>query len=883
MPIAAGTRFGSYEITGSLGAGGMGEVYRATDTKLGREVAIKTLPSALAKDTDRLARFEREAKLLAALNHAHIAAIYGLDEHEGTQYLAMELVEGETLEQKLKPGRLPVEDALRLALQIAEALEAAHEKGVVHRDLKPANIMVTPNGQVKVLDFGLAKAFSGDPNEASPLHSPALSIAMTQQGLILGTAGYMSPEQASGQATDQRADIWAFGVVLYEMLTGLPLFSGESVPHILAAVLQTQPDWQRLPKNLHPRLTLLLERCLEKKVRNRYHAMADVRVDIERILSDPQGTTGPAAIVEPLRPLWKRALPITAAVLSAAAVGTLVWFLRSGSPPPAPSTSFVIRTPGDVPLATAGPVAFSPDGRDLVYAVGLVGQSHVFRQSLGRFEPQALSGGDGAQGLFFSPGGEAVGFWSAGEFQRLALDGGAASKVTDAPGSMGASWSNDGALVFSPVWASPLRILRPGASEAQDLTRIDGKAGEVSHLWPQVLPGNHDVLFTIWDGGSWNDSELAVADLTIGQHKLVLRGGTYGRYSSSGHLVFWRGNALWAVPFDLATLTVAGEPRKVVEGVRLNQGNGEAHVAVSRSGALAYVKGGEDAFAECFVVDRSGRTLMRLDEAASTGQPAFSPDGSRLALTVYRGGAYAVGVFDLGRGLLTRIAVTADNLNPGWTSGGDRVTFVSNRDGEYSLYSVRSDGSGMPEPLFTKAQGFISLRPASSPDGGHLLYGKQGDIWEFEPGKKAEPRPLIASAANEAAPEFSPDGRFVVYQSDESGKTEVYVRPFPDVDTARELISRSGGRNPVWTRDGKEIFYVTEAGLMEAPVSFGGGSKPSFGQPTLALKMSGIKAFDVSPDGQTFAIERLPIDTAAREIHVVVNWFSDLERLVPAK
>jgi len=319
MTIGPGARFGHYEITGSLGKGGMGEVWRARDTKLGREVAIKTLPSSFANDPDRLARFEREAKLLASLNHANIAAIHGLDEHEGTHYLAMELVEGETLEEKLKGGALPVEEALRIALQIAHALEAAHASGVVHRDLKPANIMISGHDQVKVLDFGLAKAFSGNPSEASPAHSPALSVAMTQAGLILGTAGYMSPEQASGQATDQRADIWAFGVVLYEMLSGLPLFSGESVPHVLAAVLQTEPDWSRLPKHLHPRIRAVLERCLRKKARMRYHAIADVRVDIEEILADPAGLTvrpqgDASAPAKALMPRLAAAVALTAVV-----------------------------------------------------------------------------------------------------------------------------------------------------------------------------------------------------------------------------------------------------------------------------------------------------------------------------------------------------------------------------------------------------------------------------------------------------------------------------------------------------------------------------------------------------------------------------------------
>jgi serine/threonine protein kinase len=391
MPLTPGTRIGPYEILSTLGAGGMGEVYRAVDTKLGREVAIKTLPSALAQDPDRLARFEREAKLLATLNHAHIGAIYGLDEHAGTQFIAMELIEGQTLEQKLKDGPLPVEDALRIGLQIAEALEAAHEKGVVHRDLKPANIMVTPNGVVKVLDFGLAKAFSGNPNEASPAHSPALSVAMTQQGLILGTAGYMSPEQASGQATDQRADIWAFGVVLYEMLTGLPLFSGESVPHILADVLRSEPNWNRLPKNLHPRVKLLLERCLAKKPRNRLHSIADARIEIEAILADPHGAAGEGGGAEAVRSgsLPQRlAVAVVLLAVGAVVAGVAAWTLKPE--PQRPLRRFSYRLPSDQSLLANQPnlvnLAVSPDGRRFAYSARVGDSNTLFVRELGELD-----------------------------------------------------------------------------------------------------------------------------------------------------------------------------------------------------------------------------------------------------------------------------------------------------------------------------------------------------------------------------------------------------------------------------------------------------------------------------------------------------------------
>jgi hypothetical protein len=387
------------------------------------------------------------------------------------------------------------------------------------------------------------------------------------------------------------------------------------------------------------------------------------------------------------------------------------------------------------------------------------------------------------------------------------------------------------------------------------------------------------VLFTIWTGApAWDEAQLAVANMETGQHTVVLRGGAAGRYTNSGHLVYWRGNGLMAAPFDLETLTVTGESVRVVQDVRLDKSTGSPHFDVSLGGTLAYVRGREDAFAETLVVDRSGQ---RLDEIAEAGDPAFSPDGTRVALTLYRGAVFSVGVFDLERNLLTPIAVTGDSLNPTWTSDGDRVTFQSNRDGEYNQYAIRPDGSGAPEPLSAEALGFSGVRAAWSPDGRHLVYAFKGDLWLYEPAEDTEPRPLMETAANEFAPEFSPDGRFFVYESDESGTIEVYVRPFPNVDARRELISRSGGRHPVWGPDGTEIFFVSEAGLMQTPVTSNEEDFPSFGQPSLALEISGITNFDVSPDGRMFAIERVPIEMLAKEIHVVLNWFEELNRLAP--
>jgi serine/threonine-protein kinase len=451
----------------------------------------------------------------------------------------------------------------------------------------------------------------------------------------------------------------------------------------------------------------------------------------------------------------------------------------------------------------------------------------------------------------------------------------------------GADWGEDHTLVFVERWGGPLRVLRPGAA-AVDLTRVDVAAKESAHIHPQVLPGNRGVLFTVWSGApTWDEAQIAVADLQTGRHTIVLRGGTSARYAASGHLVFWRGNALVAAPFDLERLTVTGEPVTVVPDVRLNNGPGSADFALSRTGTLAYVKGRVDTFAESFIVDRAGRHVVRLDETQSVGAPAFSPDGARVALTLFRGGAYGVGVYDLARRLLTPVALTGDNSDAAWTRDGDRVVFISNAAGGYSYYSAAADGSGTPEPLFSSEQGYGATAPAWSPDGRHMLYVKSGgktgyDIWDLPSGAQAEPKALIATASNESNPVFSPDGRFIAYTTDESGRPEVYVRPFPDVNSRRWLLS--SGRAVRWSRDGTEILYLTPKGLMKVPVTPARGeAPPSFGQPSLTLPLEGINSFDLSPDGKTIAIERVPIEKAAREIHVVVNWHEELKRLVPAR
>jgi Tol biopolymer transport system component len=901
VALAAGTRLGAYEITGPLGAGGMGEVYRATDTKLGREVAIKTLPAALAADKDRLARFEREAKLLAALNHAHIGAIYGLDEHEGTLYIAMELVEGETLEKKLQRGAVPVDEALRLGLQIAEALEAAHGKGVVHRDLKPANVMVTRDGVVKVLDFGLAKAFSGDPSEATAAHSPALSLAMTQQGLILGTAGYMSPEQASGQATDQRADIWAFGVVLYEMLTGLPLFSGESVPHILADVLRAEPDWTRLPKHLHPRIRAMLERCLAKRPRNRYAGIGDARVDIEAALADPRGLTAelPATADSPPR---ARSVRVAAAVgfvaLGAVLAGAGAWLLRP-QPEPVPAkqvTRFAYVLPEGQRLGSVGwsRLAISPSGLQLVYGT----QQGFYLRNLGELDAHPIPGTNAQARLpFFSPDGQWIGYWEGPPLtiRRIGTQGGASVPVAAAvqgliPG--GQSWGRDGTILF----ADQKGISRvPAMGGAPELI-VEAGAGEGLY-GPALLPDGDSLLFSIARDLNWDASQIVLQSLATGERKTLVEGGRDARYVPTGHIVYALRDGLFGMAFDLATRSVSGGAVPLVQGVEPAAFNAGANYAIAENGTLAYIAGGAANQARTIVsVDREGKEEPVGVPARAYAYVQLSPDGTRLALDA-RDEENDIWIFDLERKTLQRLTFDRGQNRGGlWSPDGKRVLFTRATEGTEEIYWQAADGSGAPEPL--TADSHQAVFPSDiTPDGASLIFNGNDvprDIWMVPIGKPdAERRTLIGTDASEDNAQVSPDGRWMAYQSSESGRPEIYVRPFPDVDGGRWQISTDGGTRPHWRRDGRELFYLHQdsgasaTALMAVGIDAESGFRP--GQPKLlfageyASPNAGRLSYDVSLDGQRFLMIKNVGGAERREIVVVENWTEELKRLVPAK
>ena len=921
MAFAAGTRLGVYEITGLIGVGGMGEVYRATDTKLGREVAIKTLPSELANDADRLARFEREAKLLASLNHAHIAAIYGLHEHAGTQFLAMELVEGETLERKLKGAPLPVEDALRLALQIAEALEAAHEKGVVHRDLKPANLMITREGQVKVLDFGLAKAFSVDPSATLVANSPALSLAMTQQGFILGTAGYMSPEQASGQATDQRADIWAYGVVLYETLTGHPLFAGESVPHILADVLRSEPDWSRLPKNLHPRLKLLLERCLTKKPRNRLHSIADARVEIEAVLSAPEGVT-PVMAVAATGAQSAHVLRLAGAVAVGAIVaGVAVSFVRPiRAPEPGPVVRFSVRLPPEQsfmnPLGSM--VAVSPDGTRIAY----VASNQIFLRNVGEREARPVQGtaetGAEARTPTFSPDGQWLAYLHAegpaGPFvlKRVPIGGGTPASIHEADTGpdfqRGLTWPTPDTMVFTNA-EGVVRIPANGGTAEVLVPRREGERFDS----PQILPGGETVLFTRVPrapgvSGGLEAAQVVVQSIGRDDRTVVWPGGSAARYLPSGHLVFAQGTALFAIPFDPVARTVRGGPVPMVEGLRRSD-NGvtdTANFAVSATGALVMIPADPDAGVQARIettltwVDREGREEPLPVRPDDYTLARISPDGTKVALVIGAGRDRptlpALWLFDEQTGNLSLL--TADprgDDGPVWSSDGSRIFFRSLRSEPSGVYAIEVETG--ETTLVAASPNFPNARPATiSPDDRTLglFYGSSTQNRNIATLSLADGEftSLLATEAQESEPAIAPNGAWLAYSGAAGDPTsEINIRPFPAV--ARTRIPVGAGDSPVFSRDGSELFFFDGRGLSVAPVTY----EPTLrvGTPRRLIESAAYmwsligRTWDADPSGERFLLIRVPVaaeagaEASRGQIDVVLNWFEELESRVPTQ
>ncbi len=887
MPLSATTKLGPYEIIASIGAGGMGEVYRAKDTKLEREVAIKVLPPAVAQDPERLARFEREAKVLASLNHPNIAQIYGVEDSNGVLALVMELVPGEPIK-----GPLPLATALNHAAQIAEALEAAHDKGIVHRDLKPANILVTPGDVVKVLDFGLAFVESREATD--PNNSPTLTVSPTRAGMIMGTAAYMSPEQARGKQADKRADIWAFGVVLYEMLTGRQLFRGETVSDILVEVLGKEPDLSALP--LHARY--VVERCLRKDPRKRWQAIGDVRLALGEGLPE---ASSPAPAAEAKR-TWLPWAIAGALLLVAAATSFMAWRatrLASGS--------------GDLPLVrldtdlgpdahvgtayAASVTVISPDGTRLVYSVrGKDGRQMLASRQLSEKAGSVIVGTEDGSGPFFSPDGQSIGFFADSKLKRITLNGSTPVTLAEASNPRGGSWSEDGTIIAALANTGPLYRIPGSGGAPQPLTQLQD--GEVTHRWPQVLPGGKAVLFTASKNlSNYEGASVEMLTFKTGERTVLQTGGYFGRYAASGHLLYVRDGTLFALAMRDPTLKTQGQPFLVLDDVASSSTSAAGEFDLSDNGIFVYSTG--KAAPETWSIERfdasgSKRDQPQLSKPSAYLTPRLSPDGRRLAVAMETKGVDLF-VYEFQTDVLSRLTFSSElSYNPVWTPDGKHIVFHFARGNSQALLWIRSDGAGGPQPLL---DGKAVVEPFSvSPDGRRLAYQQRGetdfDIWTLpldltdpDHPKPGKPEPFARTPANEREPAFSPDGRWMAYSSDESGKYEVYVRPFPDAAGGKWQVSSGGGNSPLWSRDGKSLFFETlddrimETGYAVSGVSFSPG-KPRLWSDKQLISPVADGNYDIAPDG---TVEGLVAGSAAENrpsLHVtfLLNFFDELRR-----
>ena len=886
MTIPAQKRLGSYEIISHLASGGMGEVYRARDTNLRRDVAIKVLPDAFAKDPERLGRFEREARILASLNHPNIAAVYGLEKTDDLTYLVMELVPGDTLGDRLAHGPLDVRLSIGLFHQIAQGLEAAHESGVIHRDLKPENIKITPENRVKVLDFGLAKAFA-PVSPAQISKTPTATFKGTSDGVIMGTPAYMSPEQVRGQSLDKRTDIWSFGVCFYEALTGRHPFYRDTASDVLAAILNSDPDWNVLPKSTPRGVRRLIKRCLEKDTDQRLHDIADARIDIDDVVSVISGTSPIGT--EPSTNWLKKVVWPVGVIATTFLVGLAIrGLMPSRSSDTQPVRRFVMGLPPTMPLALgSGPaIALSPDATRLVYATRRGGKSQLYIRNMDDLEPTPIPGTEEGLGPFFSPDGNWLGFFAAGKLKTVPLSGGRAITLADSPSPRGASWGPDGTIVFAPLTVSGLSTVSTTGASLSVLTSLGSVEDEKSHRWPSFLPGGETVLYTNWTTGRY---DIEVVSMKTGERKTLIEDGAYGLYSPTGHLVFARAGSLFAAPFDPSKLEI-GEPVEIIEGVMMDPQTGAAFFGFADDGLMVYAPGGADpppsgGTGALLSVDRQGiaRPLAQIQRAFQL--PRRSPiDPKRLIVTITEGGKTDVWAYEIERGATTRLTFEASNGAAVWTPDGKQITFASDRLGSFSLFAKPADGSGKAEPLLESD--YPQFPSSWSPDGQFLafteIHPSSGlDILLLKKGA-AEPERLMASTYNESGAMFSPNGKWIAYVSDESGQDEVYVRAHPS--GGKFPVSAGGGTEPVWARNGRELFYRSGDWVMavgvEAQSQFEAGKPQALFEAPYDEAGAANSNYDTTADGG-FVMVRSEQEWEAAQLIVVTNWFEELKRRAP--
>jgi serine/threonine protein kinase/Tol biopolymer transport system component len=858
-----GTTLGHYQIRSQLGKGGMGEVYVADDVNLNRKVALKFLPEAFAGDPERMARFEREARLLASLNHPNIAAIYGLEQAEGKRFIVMELVEGETLAQRIGKGALPVEDALAICRQIAEGLEAAHEKGVIHRDLKPANVMITEGDKVKILDFGLAKALSDEAQTIDSSQSPTLTEAMTRPGVILGTAAYMSPEQAKGKSVDKRADIWAFGCILYECLAGKRAFEGETITETLAAVLKNEPEWDKVPAKMHH----LLRRCLEKDPKKRLRDIGDAFALLE---------TAPV-LTQAKCPWLLRAWAAIATLL--VVVLAIVAFLRYRGETPGERIQFQINPSSEM----RSRVALSPDGRMIAYVARTEGSDALFIHEMQSGAARKVEGTDQADYPFWSPDSRSIAFFAGGMLKRIEVSGGLPRDICPAISITRGAWNKEGTILFAP-WNSPLHGVSAMGGKPSIVTALDKAKAEMAHLSPSFLPDGRHYLYGIATHGGTR-SDIYAGSLDSTQKTRLLTDVWTAAYADPGYLLFYRGNTLFAQPFDAGKLAFTGEEAGIAQSLRIDRFN-IANLDVSQTGVLVYCNAARKDESRFVWLDRTGKQLGDAGEPGKY-QHGFdlSMDGRKIAVSRIGPAASTkdIWIIEWERNVSTRFTFESGiSEDVVWSPDGRRIAFTTQRKGNADIYEKPSSGSGEETPLVQSPED--EWIEDWSRDGRYIAYAlglNPTDLYAIPLFGDRKPFAVVRSPFNKDEPHFSFDGKWLAYASDESGAWQVYVVSFPAGDGKRQ-ISTHGGAEPRWRGDGKELYYLDLDGKMMA-VDIGGDTTLEPGIPhelfdTGLFVDPTLDHYAVTPDGGRFLILKLVAGSATKPINVILNWTSLIKK-----
>jgi serine/threonine protein kinase/Tol biopolymer transport system component len=910
MTIAAGTKLGRYEIRSKIGEGGMGEVYRARDEKLNRDVAIKVLPAALSENADRLNRFEQEAQAAGALNHPNILAVYDVGVHDRAPYVVSELLEGETLCQRMAGAALPQRKAIDYALQIARGLAAAHEKGIVHRDIKPENIFITDDGRVKILDFGLVKLIDSADGTQSQTEVPTRKVN-TDAGIIMGTMGYMSPEQLKGQAIDHRTDIFSFGAILYEMLSGKRAFRGDSMAETMSAILREDPpDLSDTNKTISPALERVVRHCLEKNPAERFHSARDLAFAVEAISGT--ATTSGQTMSATLSPMadqirekrsnvsrfWLASTVVLA--LTLLALAAFVILRRSSSKP---ETSPVARY--DVlPLNKTGlnlirtpAVALSPDGSTLAFLANSEGVNHLYLRRRDDPEVKMIAGTEGAFDAAFSPDGQWIAFIADFTLKKIPLNGPAVSltKVGDA---RGLAWIGNDTLVCTPGATEGVVQISANGGAPRAITTVDQKKNERTHRWPQALPGGKAVLFTVGSldkPDDYDSANIEAVILATGERRLILQGASMARYVPTGHLIFGREGVLYAVGFDVDRLTVHGNPVAVLTGVAGDKTTGAVHFSVADDGTLAYVPGSATSATRSLVwVEKSGnQTPVNIPEG-QFNDPRISPDGSRVALLQGSSGSGDVWIYEFARATFTRLTFTTTNATPVWSADSRNIYYVSIKqvgaEDESTIFRKPADGSHEAEAILS-LNGRQYLK-GILPDGETALLDSElqtsmGSINRIMLKPGAQPNPVVNGPFNQYAAAISPDGRWLAYHSNESGRPEIYVRDLAETG-GRWQISTAGGDEPHWSPDGRELYYRNSGFLLAVPIetrpAFQAGTPKNLFNEVVDFRSNSGETYDVDPRGGRFLMIRPPKEgTSSAQVRIVLNWFSELRRVVPAK